>query len=788
MLSPSAIRSLDPAALTTAADAVESANNTFRESTHRVDRNVDSTFGGWDGEGGAAAAARAWSDRVAGQGISRAVDEQVDALRDAANTLIPARATVVGIVDNAVAAGFTVHDDARVEAPRTHTGDAQTDLVVQAGLDDTAMNFEVQLKSAVRTFDELDRDAAVRLEQVSIRLSTFGGEFRSQNTHSIDAPDGAADAALLASGAARDTDLERIGRTLSLPSGASIEYLDAFYNSLDEDELANLHETYKTWEAEGNPDAARWADGLGNGLLILSNPEYGGSWESVPQDIRDTIRYGYEPDPNAEHPGEPLDRLDRLGAILGEANPQYRPGTEMGIEMSRVAGYMAGIPTYADPHIIPTPDPSYYDHTASTFLDIATRNTDTSYHLLTGTDVDGSPADFSRDEVLVPLLTREWADDGATLAGLTDWIAADALPADPGDPVAVIRAERAGEAAFGLAEVLSAPESEWNSDNNFNRFLHMPGTFREETDLTIGEVNPVAVRSFATALSPFVGDMVGSVDDATATSGFGELGPVPATRVFTLMNTDPAAGALLNGAAIAQATDFDRRFALEQLDGVNKYSYGTYSGRLQSLVEVGLSSTYENEKLVEQAAIDNRNQSRADAYAVAQTLVTGAVTALPGGVVTGPLVYSTGVLLQSEIVDAEGRYVGHPSGVEGFDSEMYLTETGAENTRRYNMIGALVDSGTVDPANLPLAWHENGVLKDRNNIGDAALANIGDNTLVESGIERHAIDGYLRSSFLGQGDLRNIVYADQRDGEDSFRDIVVNDVVPHGGERWNYGA
>ncbi|UGQ58281.1 hypothetical protein LSF60_01575 [Rhodococcus pyridinivorans] len=458
----------------------------------------------------------------------------------------------------------------------------------------------------------------------------------------------------------------------------------------------------------------------------------------------------------------------------------------MGIEMSRVAGYMAGIPTYADPHIIPTPDPSYYDHAASTFLDIATRNTDTSYHLLTGTDVDGSPADFSRDEVLVPLLTREWADDGATLAGLTDWIAADALPADPGDPVAVIRAERAGEAAFGLAEVLSAPESEWNSDNNFNRFLHMPGAFREETDLTIGEVNPVAVRSFATALSPFVGDMVGSVDDATATSGFGELGPVPATRVFTLMNTDPAAGALLNGAAIAQATDFDRRFALEQLDGVNKYSYGTYSGRLQSLVEVGLSSTYENEKLVEQAAIDNRNQSRADAYAVAQTLVTGAVTALPGGVVTGPLVYSTGVLLQSEIVDAEGRYVGHPSGVEGFDSEMYLTETGAENTRRYNMISSLVDSGAIDTAQVSPGWLTDGSLVPRDLMEGRLLSDQVPDLLHEAGIESSAQTEYLRISNSGAGDLRNIVYADQRNGEQGFRDVLTNNVVPSGGERWNY--
>lgn len=782
----SQVRELDPAALASAANGVEATNNTFGKATDQVDRHVDHTFSTWQGDAAAAAAARAWSDRVVGRGIANAVAEQIEALRAASAALVPARDTVVRIADNAIGAGFTVHDDGSVLPPRCDTGDSLADVVAQACLDDEAATFEVQLKSALSTFEQLDSSTADAIDQITIRLSTFGGDFRTQGLWTTGGPDGDADAALISSGRARDSDLERIGRALSADSGASIEYLDTFYNGLGQDELTELFATFKEWEADGDPNAAGWADAVGNGLLTLSNPDYGGSWERVPQDIRDTIHYGYEPGPREPGSGNRFDRLNALGAVLGEANPEYRPGTEMGIELNRVAGYMAGVPTYADPHVVPTPDPSYYDETARTFLDIGTRNPDASYHLLTSTDVDGAPSGFNRDEVIVPLLTREWEDDGATLAGLTDWIAADAVPSDSSDPAEVARAQRAGQAAFGLAEVLSSPESAWDGGNNFDRLLHMPEPDGQLSDRTLGEVNPIAVQSFSEALAPYASDMVGADEDATPTHGFGDLGPVPATRVFTLLDTDPAAGALINGAALAQATDFDRRFALDQLGGQGNYTYGTYSGRLQSLVEVGLSSAYENERMTEQSAIDSRNQYRSDAFAVAQTLVTGTVTALPGGMVTGPIVYSTGVLLDSEIINSEGRYVGHASGIDGLDTSMYLTESSAQNTIRYNMLRGLTESGHVEAASLPFDWTEDGVLHERKDIPDRKLTSQASWILADTGIPQEIQDSYLITATAGQADLRNIIYVDQRDGEAGFREVLLGNVVASGGGRWDY--
>lgn len=256
--------------------------------------------------------------------------------------------------------------------------------------------------------------------------------------------------------------------------------------------------------------------------------------------------------------------------------------------------------------------------------------------------------------------------------------------------------------------------------------------------------------------------------------------------MFTLLDTDPAAGALINGAALAQATDFDRRFALDQLGGEGKYTYGTYSGRLQSLVEVGLSSAYENERMTEQAAIDSRNQYRSDAFAVAQTLVTGTVTALPGGMVTGPIVYSAGVLVDSEIIDAEGQYVGRPSGIDGLDTSMYLTESSAQNTIRYNMLRGLSDSEHLEASTLPIDWIENGTLNERNSISDTELTREATWILADAGIPRDVQGTYLITAAAGSQDLRNIIYADQRDGESGFREVLLGDVVASGGGRWDY--
>lgn len=102
------------------------------------------------------------------------------------------------------------------------------------------------------------------------------------------------------------------------------------------------------------------------------------------------------------------------------------------------------------------------------------------------------------------------------------------------------------------------------------------------------------------------------------------------------------------------------------------------------------------------------------------------------------------------------------------------------------MLSSLVDSGAIDTAQVSPGWLTDGSLVPRDLMEGRLLSDQVPDLLHEAGIESSAQTEYLRISNSGAGDLRNIVYADQRNGEQGFRDVLTNNVVPSGGERWNY--
>jgi len=785
MLTPAQICRLDPAALTATADAVEQANGTFTEATDQVDRHVTAGLAAWHSDAAEAAQVRAWRNRVVYQDVGGTVRNQVDALRDAARDMGEMRDAISSVVKSAIGAGFTVRDNGSVVAPSPQTGSAESDLILQAGLDDPAATLQAQLEPMVVAFDELDRAAAETINEITNRLATFGGEFRTQGEWNAKSIDGAADAALILSGEARIGDLRRIGQQLSSKSGVSLEYLDDLFHGLGQESLFDLFETYKRWELRGDPDAARWADGLGNGLLTLSNPAYGGSWEMVPQDIRDTLADGHSLDTLDEDTVPTFQRLDSLAAIIGEANPQYLPGPELGVELTLTAADISErkVSTLEDEHAWL----NFLDEsTAQTFIDIGLRNDEAAYWILTETGADGSPADFRRDEVLIPLMRRDWSDDGAALARMTDWIAADAIPEDPGDPAEVTRAERAGQAAFGLAHTLSTTSSDWNSTNNFQELMQIDNGGWREPKHSIGETNPLAVQSFAEALAPYASEMVNATDEATATYNFDEIGPVAASRVFTVLNTDPSAAAYFNGSALAQADELDRQYTLRALEGETKYSYGTYSGRLHALTEIGINGVYENDRVVNQEAIDRRNQARTDAFAVAQTIVTGFASAHPGGMVTGPLVYSTGVLISSDIINAEGAYVGHYQQVDGVDLLSTSGGTGVANSHSYNVLKTLVETNIVEVEQIPENWTDRGTLLPKTELSESQLSDDLERVVEESGVAD--ISRFNQWVERGEKDTTDHFGGTTEMGTDLFNDVLINNALKNGIDKWEHNA
>jgi hypothetical protein len=137
---------------------------------------------------------------------------------------------------------------------------------------------------------------------------------------------------------------------------------------------------------------------------------------------------------------------------------------------------------------------------------------------------------------LTGITTYEWPDRGLRAGELMSWIPRDAGSSDPAT------ATRAGKTARAVAVFLA-------------------DQYKSVKDA--GSKNPALIQSYAAALIPYLGAMVG---DPTGTSGFEPLDgldtDMPSTAlVFTVMASDPKANDMFTAAAHNRATAYERQFA-----------------------------------------------------------------------------------------------------------------------------------------------------------------------------------------------------------------------------------
>ncbi|MFE4500944.1 alpha/beta hydrolase [Rhodococcus sp. NPDC056743] len=170
MATISQVRQWNPTALESAAATISTNNRTFRQSLESMNTDVDNTLQHWEGDGAAAASARALADCLTGNHIFTAVFAESDALAEAAAALGAARSTVLGIVDDALARGMRVSDSGHVTAPTFGSGEALADLFFQAQMNDQAKQIEARLIPALNTADEVDRSAATALNKAATDL------------------------------------------------------------------------------------------------------------------------------------------------------------------------------------------------------------------------------------------------------------------------------------------------------------------------------------------------------------------------------------------------------------------------------------------------------------------------------------------------------------------------------------------------------------------------------------------------------------------------------------------
>lgn len=250
----------------------------------------------------------------------------------------------------------------------------------------------------------------------------------------------------------------------------TLDYYREFYDRAGKDGLLALDRHLESKEAAGNTDAGSQRDRLANGLTVLSNEKvvehnpdgseaWRGGYDQLPSDVRGLIE-SRRTDPlpiDGQNPVSPLEQhfadVSQLGELLGEANPGYQPGTELGTELYLKAADMiepAG-------NQLPVADTSWeeYQGAASSFADIAGRNNDASAAIWSGQG-EHLPIGYDREHTVRTLLGEDWSKvgGGTGAATLLDWMSEDT--------------PRSRQALIDLPHMLapSDDDSVWNSQRD----------------------------------------------------------------------------------------------------------------------------------------------------------------------------------------------------------------------------------------------------------------------------------------------------------------------------------
>ncbi|WP_433703432.1 hypothetical protein [Prescottella equi] len=653
-------------------------------------------------------------------------------LDDGAQRLYWARDAALARVEAALADGYTVLDDwsvvggagAPVELLVTHR-DAVADAAAALAREDT--------------------EVARLIEDAAQRIRARGDRIGSGGDPSDSIEDGAGrlgreDGDVLATAAAGDTAaLDRIAGQLpaqgltaaeldTLAAGGQVgtlpqtvrDYYAELYRAAGKDGVLALGDHLRTQEAGGDPNAGRALNSLANGLMVVSNENIGsgynpdgslhspGSYDQLPSDLREVISTRtHGTDANAiRYPGESGVLADqyrfhedtrRLGELLKESEPGYAPGTEFARELTRQAANLA------EETALSGADPALVEQSMRDYLEVSGRNHEAITQLLTGEGSDRVPldSDYRPANTMTPLLQFDWSDD-RDAPDLFGWIGENAIP---GAEVSVDHSTQAGSAATGLISLITD-----SSSSRFESMMNLPG----HDGRSLGEVNPALTQQIAQAVTPNLGDI--AVAPELQTHGFdrgaalGEVGDVRSIRLATLMNTDPTASALFNGAIIERTNDYAGRFGeLHGESTVIRHQLGEASGRLLGYMDQGLRAEAYDRGLDDAAAAEQTAGRTKLAIDVATKTVVGL-----GGPATIPLDIASSVV-QAGITPEKS---GLPA--ESFD----VSDNLLAGQRAYHVLEAVAakDPSVLDgllsdgDPLIPSGWVDDGRLRNYSEI------------------------------------------------------------------------
>lgn len=608
----------------------------------------------WRGPSQAAAEQRANTERTEFRRLADDLEDLSTALVGGADRLGHARDYVAAVIDKAATDGFTVSDDWQIVSQPKTRSDAEA-----AEHADLMEYWRSQLDGALTELDNADRDMATAIRDAlgavaasapaSAGLSghegTELGEQVAQGGSDIpqDVRDRVArEIAAAGLTPAQVKTLADGGKVTDIPQG-TMDFLQQFYTAAGKEGFLALSEQYSE---NGRTEAA---SALSNGLAVVSNYNVGsaagdvGGQSHIPESLRGlfegpvtstgNLTKGAHDAPQQSmvvNNGHDLARFTKAFALV---DPAVQQGSELSENLLSRAGEIASATNDKSLLIGDSFDHKVLgrdgvDTLLQDMIGVGGRDHVAVHNILSG---EGMPTGYNRDDVVMPLLQRDWAEGGEqNVAGMFDWIADDARPSDPSDPGEMFRSQQAGESAFGLAQILAAKDAE---------LLDIPGMKGQ----AIGEVNPEITQALGTSLAPYIGNMVGVPGDFAGTSGFanptgGEFGLENAPRLFSVIDSNADAAGYFNAQAFGMSAQLEQAWALEgRTPQMPHYEYGSWAGSIQGVVDKGLDL-----ELADRAGDESSNnaagfESKGIAYDTIRTVVSKGVEFIPGA---GPIIAS----------------------------------------------------------------------------------------------------------------------------------------------------
>ena len=349
---------------------------------------------------------------------------------------------------------------------------------------------------------------------------------------------------------------------------------------------------------------------LGDGLLVLSDNELGGGYDSLPESVRTASEGPFlNTDPNAPvyHMSSYQEDAQALAQLLTHTSEDLNGGYTLSTNLTMSTGsynYFWG--SQGEGGWLTSEE-------LAALVDVGTRNEDSNYYVLTGDHPQPVPElglnhhDSFREQAVQGLFSYEWHDQGATARQLTDWIAEDFTSTDEEKVI------QAGNGFAGFMEIMTDPDvyealtntgvdvTEGENDYSNASFTQFNGEIAD----SLANAFDAHIYSFANGDIYDTGDMpVEGIGHYEHDSGRVQMGPQErAMYMHYLMGNDESAGHVVNSVDFYQQIE-----SIAYLESGDAPNSARGAGQLQALLEQALEMESKNRSDDLDAQIDRRTQ------------------------------------------------------------------------------------------------------------------------------------------------------------------------------------